>query len=250
VDGNHRVSALMLMTPAEQRLVLDGTTVKCVVYEGVPAKLIAILTLHVNDEGLKRSATTNWHKLRFGFKAYLYLAGMEVEKVTVGLLTKAVTWSDSSSSTTLTQHDISLIFRLGDRFGTAGLSIFMETFTAIEDDYPPAVRKTICDVVDTFTTPALHWKIPDKDHKLKSVLDNEAVERRTDQDEFLPTNNKLYQRIFKLNSKEVVTLQTQKQPTCWRKIASRFSTCSSTTSSTAPGSPPEKSLKKPPSGRS
>jgi hypothetical protein len=33
VDGNHRVSALMRMTPAEQRLVLDGTTVKCVVYD-------------------------------------------------------------------------------------------------------------------------------------------------------------------------------------------------------------------------
>jgi hypothetical protein len=58
VDGNHRVSALMRMTPAEQRLVLDGTTVKRVVYEGVPANLIAILALHVNDEGLKGSATT------------------------------------------------------------------------------------------------------------------------------------------------------------------------------------------------
>jgi hypothetical protein len=163
VDGNHRVSALMRMTPAEQRLVLDGTTVKCVVYEGVPANLIAILALHVNDEGLKGSATTNWHKLRFGFKAYLYLAGMKVEKVTLEALTKAVTWSDSSSSTTLSHHDISLIFRLGDRFGTAGVSKFMETFTAIEDDYPPAVRKTICDVLGTFTSPALHWKIPDKD---------------------------------------------------------------------------------------
>jgi hypothetical protein len=81
---------------------------------------------------------------------------MEVAKVTFEALTKAVTLSDSSFSATLTQHDISLIFRLGDRFGTAGLSKFMETFTAIEDDYPPAVRKTICDVLGTFTFPALH----------------------------------------------------------------------------------------------
>jgi hypothetical protein len=192
VDGNHRVSALMLMTPADQRLVLDRTTVKCVVYEGVPANLIAILALRVNDEGLKGSATTNWHKLRFGLKAYLYLAGMKFEEVTLEALTKAVTWSDSSSSTRLSHHDISLIFRLGDRFGTAGVSKFMETFTAIEDDYPPAVCKTICDVLGTFTSPALHWKIPDKDRKLKSVLDNEAVERPTNQDDFLPTSNKLY----------------------------------------------------------
>jgi hypothetical protein len=59
------------------------------------------------------------------------------------------------------------------------------------------VRKTICDVLGTFNTPALHWKIPDKDRKLKSVLDNEAVERRTGQDDFLPTSNKLYQRGFR-----------------------------------------------------
>jgi hypothetical protein len=113
------------MTPAEQRLVLDGTTVKCVVYEGVPANLIAILALHVNDESLKGNGTTNWHKLRFGFKAYLYLAGMKGEKVMFEALTEAVIWSDSSSSTTLSRHDISLIVRLGDRFGTAGVSKFM-----------------------------------------------------------------------------------------------------------------------------
>jgi hypothetical protein len=75
----------------------------------------------------------------------------------------------------------------------------METFTTIEDDYPPAVRKTICDVLGTFTTQVLHWNIPDKDHrKLKSPLDNEVVDRPTNQDDFLPTNNKFYQRVFKL----------------------------------------------------
>jgi hypothetical protein len=113
VDGNHRVSALMRMTPEQQRQVLDGTTVKCVVYEGVPANLIAILALHVNDEQKKGSGTTSWHKLRFGFKALQFLEGMKGKKVTVEALTKAVTWSDSESSTTLSKQDIGLIVKLG-----------------------------------------------------------------------------------------------------------------------------------------
>jgi hypothetical protein len=43
----------------------------------VSANLIAILALHVNDEGLNGSAATSWHKLRFGSKAYLYRGGMK-----------------------------------------------------------------------------------------------------------------------------------------------------------------------------
>jgi hypothetical protein len=70
----------------------------------------------------------------------------------------------------------------------------METFTAIEDDYPPTVWKTICDVLDTFNTPALHWNIPDKDRKMKAVVDDDTSELRIEgfQDEFLPSSNKLY----------------------------------------------------------
>jgi hypothetical protein len=58
VDGNHRVSALKRMTSTQEQRVLGGTTVKCVVYEGVSANLIAILALHVNDENLRGNGTT------------------------------------------------------------------------------------------------------------------------------------------------------------------------------------------------
>jgi hypothetical protein len=53
-------------------------------------------------------------------------------------------------------------------------------------------------VLDTFNTPALHWNIPDKDRKMKAVVDDDTSELRTEgfQDEFLPTSNKLYQRVY------------------------------------------------------
>jgi hypothetical protein len=59
VDGNHRVSALMRMSLEQQRQVLGGTTVKCVVYAGVPANLIAILALHVKHAKLKFRACSS-----------------------------------------------------------------------------------------------------------------------------------------------------------------------------------------------
>jgi hypothetical protein len=116
-------------------------------------------------------------------------------KVSVSALTKAVSWSESDkpSSTTLDNNDIGLIVRLGDRFGTAGVNKFLETFTAIEEDFPPAVRKSICDAADAFTDPQLHWTIANSDRNVSPVSEHEAVEQWTDQDDFLPSTNKLSQ---------------------------------------------------------
>ena len=185
VDGNHRVHALMNMTDEQRLQVLGGTTkLKCVAYQGVPANLLAILALHVNEEGLTGSGVTTWHKVRFALKAVLHMSADEQLEVTEGALEKAVNWTTAGkSASNLTPGDILLVTKLAKRFHRSGVTLVLEQMTVFETNYPMDVRSKIREVTGDFAVPTLHWGLQESSRNKIIVPEEQAAAQRSDQDD-------------------------------------------------------------------
>lgn len=235
VDGNHRVHALMQITDEQRKTALSGTTIPCVMYEGVPANLLAILALHVNEEGLRGSATTILHKLMLGLKACLQLSTGQEEVITAAALIKAVNWSSAQSTKfNLGKYDVILVTKLAKRFGRSDLTSVLNTLTFFGTEFPSAVRRDICKLAKELTATNLNWNILDRERKGTSKPENEAVEERTTGDDFLPASNMLITVIWP--SMVNATSSTVTQRNRWTRTSSSYFTCSCTGSSMG-GSP-------------